>query len=63
MPPTENKPPVIHITNQSKEGVGPIIGAIVVVGLLAFGALYFWGQQLNKEEVAETPVIQGEVSL
>lgn len=63
MPPTETKPPVIQINNQSREGSGPIIGAIIVVILLVFGALYFWGQQLNKEEVAETPVIQGGISL
>lgn len=30
------------------EPVGPLVGTVIVVLLLAFGALYFWGVQLNK---------------
>lgn len=31
-----------------RAGVGPIVGAIIIVALLIFGGLYFWGAQLNK---------------
>jgi hypothetical protein len=44
-------------------GVGPIIGAVIVVILLIFGALYFWGQQLNREKAPDTPLIQGGLSV
>ncbi|TAK58017.1 hypothetical protein EPO17_00530 [Patescibacteria group bacterium] len=30
--------------------VGPIIGSAIVVIILLIGALYIWGQQLNKQE-------------
>ncbi len=59
MPPTENKPPVV----QNHEGAGPIIGAIIVVILLVFGALYFWGQKLNKEQSADTPILKAGAEL
>lgn len=35
------------------EPVGPLVGTIIVVLLLAFGALYFWGVQLNKRTQRE----------
>jgi len=34
-------------------GMGPLIGVIIVVVLIALGGLYFWGGQLNKEEAVE----------
>ena len=33
-----------------RTSVGPIIGSAIVVIVLLIGALYFWGQQLNKQE-------------
>lgn len=63
MPPTENKPPVIQISNQHRdEGAGPVIGAIIVVILLVFGALYFWGQKLNAERSPDAPLIRAELN-
>lgn len=34
-------------------GMGPLIGVVIVVVLIALGGLYFWGGQLNKEEAVE----------
>lgn len=31
-----------------QEPTGPLVGIIIVVLLLGFGALYVWGVQLNK---------------
>jgi uncharacterized membrane protein len=31
-----------------KEPFGPVIGICIVLGLLIFGAFYFWGARLNK---------------
>ncbi|MBV9159032.1 MAG: hypothetical protein JO019_00335 [Candidatus Kaiserbacteria bacterium] len=42
MPPAPATPP------QKPTGSGPVIGIIVIVIMLIFGALYFWGAQLNK---------------
>ncbi len=44
-----------------KSTVGPIVGAIIIIFLFAFGGLYFWGAYLNKEAAKETspvPLIQ-----
>lgn len=39
------------ISNSPKRtSVGPIIGSAIVVIVLLIGALYIWGQQLNKQE-------------
>lgn len=32
-----------------KKPVGPIVGVIIIVLLMAFGALYFWGATLNQK--------------
>lgn len=39
------KPPV----EKHSQPVGPIVGIVVIVLLLIVGALYFWGEQLNKQ--------------
>lgn len=31
-----------------KSSVGPVVGTIIIIALLAFGALYFWGERLNR---------------
>ena len=30
-----------------KSGAGPIVGIVIIVGLLILGAFYFWGAHLN----------------
>ena len=42
-------------------GNGPIVGTIIIIVLLIFGALYFWGAQLNREE-APLPFIPGDAT-
>ncbi|RJR12778.1 hypothetical protein C4585_03225 [Candidatus Parcubacteria bacterium] len=42
-----------------KSSAGPIIGAVIVIVILALGALYFWGAQLN-EAPEELPLIPGD---
>lgn len=44
-----------------KSSAGPIIGAVIVIVILALGALYFWGAQLNQEP-EELPLIPGNAS-
>jgi len=39
---------------------GPIIGAVIVIVVLALGALYFWGARLNQEAPDELPFIPGD---
>lgn len=51
-------PPVIPDPNEKllppgrQEPTGPLVGIIIVVLLLGFGALYVWGIQLNKRAAA-----------
>ena len=40
--------------------VGPLIGAVIIIVLLAFGALYFYGEYLNRQNSDDQlPLIQG----
>ena len=45
-----------------KNSAGPIIGTIIVIVLLALGALYFWGAQLNQQAPDDLPYIPGDES-
>ncbi len=42
-------PPMM--TEKKSSHVGSIIGAVIVIIILIFGGLYFWGAQLEKEQV------------
>lgn len=56
--------PYISPINQpqtvSKSSAGPVIGAIIVIIILALGGLYFWGAQLNNKAADELPFIPGD---
>ncbi len=59
MPPLPDQPkPQKH-----DDGAGPIIGAIIIVILLVFGALYFWGQKLNRQPSPDAPLVKSSVSI
>ncbi len=59
MPPIVDKVP--HQRATREDGAGPIIGAIIIVILLVFGALYFWGQKLNKRTPPTAPLVQSQI--
>ena len=41
--------------------VGPLIGAAIIIILLGFGALYFYGDYLNKQNSQQQlPLIEGD---
>ena len=40
-------------------GTGALVGALIIVILLAFGAFYFWGATLNKTNSNPPPLILG----
>lgn len=41
--------------------MGPVVGAVIIILVLALGALYFWGAQLNKEKETDTlPLIPAQ---
>lgn len=56
-PPASPTPqmPEPSVSAPEKSSVGPVIGALIIVLLLAAGALYFWGAQLNKGGVNNAP--------
>ena len=46
-----------------RSSIGPLVGAVIVIVLLAFGALYFYGEYLNSQNnPQEVPLIQGDIS-
>ncbi|MDB5238324.1 MAG: hypothetical protein JWM46_594 [Candidatus Kaiserbacteria bacterium] len=49
-PPAEQRPSFSYVDQPRKGGAGPTVGIIIIVILLIFGALYFWGAQLNKQQ-------------
>jgi len=70
MPPSSNTPLIQNPIEQKKllpEGekrsaFGPLIGIIVIIVLVGFGALYFWGAYLNNRTPQELPFIPGDNS-
>ena len=40
-------------TNEPKGGMGPLIGSIIIIIVLVIGAVYFWGDKLNKQEIKD----------
>lgn len=58
-------PPVAENMNTQRtpkdDGTGAIVGAIIIVILLVFGALYFWGQKLNKTQSPDAPLVKSTV--
>lgn len=58
MPPT---PSASRVPEAKKSSTGPIVGAAIIIVLLLFGALYFWGQTLNaRAEQSPLPLIPGD---
>lgn len=59
--PVENTAPINEVeqstpttpTPETHPSMGPIIGTIVIIAVLAVGGLYYWGAQLNREEAQE----------
>lgn len=43
-----------------KSGSGPIVGIVIILLLLIFGGLYFWGAALNGRESEPLPLIPGD---
>ncbi|MDO8565042.1 MAG: hypothetical protein Q7R67_00215 [bacterium] len=39
----------VNAAVQSGSSAGPIIGAIVILAVVIFGALYFWGQRSESQ--------------
>ena len=59
-------PPADQTHNQNRphdEGAGPIIGAIIIVILVVFGALYFWGQKLNRQPSPDAPLVKSTITI
>lgn len=66
MPPSPNNPGTDvshmlpeHTQTHEKAKAGPVVGIVIVVVLMIFGGLYFWGAQLNKVE-EPLPLIPGD---
>lgn len=48
---------------KKKSGAGAMVGVIIIVILMLFGALYFWGAYLNsKNQSQQLPLIPGDAT-
>jgi len=53
-----------HHEGHRPSSIGPWVGAIIIIVVLGFGALYFYGEYLNKQNTQEQlPLIQGDISI
>ncbi len=50
LPPHESADTEHMLPPAHKKPVGPIVGIIVIIILMIFGALYFWGARLNQQQ-------------
>jgi len=57
----DNSPIAQHDKNK-KGPIGPVVGALIIIALMLFGALYFWGAYLNNRNSNQTPLILGDES-
>lgn len=50
----QNSTPIVNVAptqvSEPKSSLGPIVGAIIVIALLGFGAFYFWNMQSQKQD-------------
>jgi hypothetical protein len=63
---TQNPQENPMLTPDHGNHMGPIIGSIIIIVLLALGGLYFWSKELQKEkpaEVEQNPALQGTTTL
>ena len=42
-------------------GLGPVIGILIVVALIAFGGLYFWGTKMNNTDNGQSLGDNGQI--
>ena len=61
VPPVHNDPGMDQapLPETPKKQYGPLIGIVIIVGLLAVGGLYLWGMQLMQDETM-TPQSQSD---
>jgi hypothetical protein len=45
---------------KKKGGMGATVGIVIIVILLMFGGLYFWGARLNQGAPQQLPLIPGD---
>ena len=56
----ENQMPPESKINPEKGSLGPVIGIIIVVGVLVIGGLYFYGAELNEQD--NEPMTAAEIA-
>lgn len=49
-----------HTVTKRRGGAGPLVSAVIIVSLLIFGGLYFWGAELNERESEQLPFIPAD---
>jgi hypothetical protein len=47
------------LSEHKRASIGPVVGIVVILLLLGFGALYFWGASMNREP-EPLPLIPGD---
>ncbi|OGG67103.1 hypothetical protein A3C21_04485 [Candidatus Kaiserbacteria bacterium RIFCSPHIGHO2_02_FULL_59_21] len=58
-PPQGNIGPDHMLPAHKRSGAGPTVGIVIILILLGFGALYFWGASMNREQ-EQLPFIPGD---
>ena len=48
-----NTPQSDAVQEVQKKSIGPIIGIAIIVVIIIFGGLYYWGAQISRQEVKE----------
>lgn len=51
MEPQQNQQPAAPA--QEENGVGPLVGIVIIVIVLVIGGLYFWGRQVEQQMFSE----------
>ncbi|OGG73803.1 hypothetical protein A3A40_00775 [Candidatus Kaiserbacteria bacterium RIFCSPLOWO2_01_FULL_54_20] len=62
-PPTLPQRPIdtghMLAAHEKRSGIGPVVGIVIILLLLIFGGLYFWGASMNRK-TEPLPFIPGD---
>ncbi len=47
--------------HEKHSGIGPVVGIVIILLLLVFGGLYFWGASMNRK-TEPLPFIPGDTT-
>ncbi len=61
----ETMPEIKKVADETsaKGSIGPLIGSIIIIIVLVIGAIYFWGDMLNKKDLNKQQTASSTITI